>query len=494
VTLEIIKLVQIYFINTDLMMYDGRTSRFAEAKTSTINEDLGQIQYIFSDKTGTLTENVMVFRKFAVSGLPFSLVQGGNLFSELDHVVEEVNGDLERLGGGDATEFMLGLALCHSCQIDGGATGKLVYQSSSPDEVALVSGAAEMKTVFKSRNVDRVFVSHREVDMEFQVLCMIEFTSKRKRMSVVYRYPDGRIMLLVKGADSVIVERMRTDEDVTGTVGIVDRFSCEGLRTLMYAYKELSEAEYGEFKRTFDDAALKLEGRETAIEEAAEGIERDLMLLGATAIEDRLQDQVPETIDKLRRAGIKLWMLTVRKSCGLIFQGDKKETAINIAGVCQIIKPDSTLIHVDGNDMDEILKSVKDAVDVLGMMWRGETEKRHVVLVVEGATFTKIQTQHKAVIDELGEGGVITTENSVLMLFLDLAATCDNVICCRFSPSQKAVIVARIKEMLNESIDGTVGLFSPNVSTLSQSQRMYFSMKPKRFSGVTLAVGLFHCF
>jgi phospholipid-transporting ATPase len=310
VTLEFIKLVQIYFINTDLMMFDRRTSRFAEAKTSTINEDLGQIQYIFSDKTGTLTENVMVFRKFCIAAIPYSLVQGGNLFSELDHVVEN---DESFQGCGDPTEFLLALALCHSCQIEGGPETRPVYQSSSPDEVALVSGAAEMNTVFRSRNGDKVNVVHRDIEMEFKVLCVVEFTSKRKRMSVLYEYPDGRIMLLVKGADSVIIERVKRDENeiVERTIAVADRFSREGLRTLMYAYRELSCEEWMHFKEIFDAASLALEGRERMIEDAAEGIERDLVLLGATAIEDKLQDQVPETIDKMRRAGIKLWMLTV---------------------------------------------------------------------------------------------------------------------------------------------------------------------------------------
>ena len=108
-----------------------------------------------------------------------------------------------------------------------------------------------------------------------------------------------------------------------------------------------------------------------------------------------------------------------------------------------------------------------------------------------GQRSPRYKHQHKAATEELREKEVLTTESSILLLFLDLAATCDNVICCRFSPSQKAVIVGRVKNMLNESIDGTVGLFSPNVSTLSRTQRMYFSMLPKRFSGVTLAVGIF---
>jgi phospholipid-transporting ATPase len=145
------------------------------------------------------------------------------------------------------------------CKVEGdGLNGRPVYQSSSPDEVALVSGAAEMNTIFKSRNVDSVRVMHRQVDMEFKVLCMIEFTSKRKRMSVLYLYPDGRIMLLVKGADSVIIERMERDAEIDKTIAIVDRFSCEGLRTLMYAFRELSDDEYRLFRSEFDAASLML--------------------------------------------------------------------------------------------------------------------------------------------------------------------------------------------------------------------------------------------
>lgn len=465
----------------------------------------------------------MIFRKFCVSALPFSLLKdekdGNSLFSELDNVTGDdflqsfnsrfpISSDNSSI----ALEFLYSLALCHSCQLQGDNTitseGSLPsrnpsYQSSSPDEVALCNGAAQMKMIFSSRTGDKVYVDHDSRIIEFELLATVEFSSKRKRMSTIYRYPDGRILLLVKGADSVVIDRLGLQErekpEYTKTIEIVDRFSSEGLRTLMYAYRELTETEFLEFKRAFDAASLSLENRAALTEQVAEEIERDLKLLGATAIEDRLQEKVPETIEKMRRAGIRLWMLT----------GDKKETALNIAGVCKLIRPDSQVIHITGDDIDEIEISMDSAASTITEMHSGKIPKVHLVAVVKGETLTRIQAQHKSAM-EAAVAAInatpaqakkirLTSETSKLVRFLDLAASFDNVIwycwpsliiiSCRFSPSQKAVIVGRVKTMLNESLDGTVGLFSPKRSSLSYMQKLMFYFRLKKASGVTLAVG-----
>lgn len=490
VTLEMVKLAQIYFINHDLLMYDRKSNRFAEAKTSSINEDLGQIQYVFSDKTGTLTENVMIFRKFSVMGTPFSLIKDPSvqfsLYSKDDFIVQDFLTDFKRLSLGSeglATGelFLQALALCHQCQIEK-SEGAINYQSSSPDEVALVAGAREMKCTFASRLANKVVIEFEGQKHTYTMLATIEFTSSRKRMSVVYSCPDGRLIMFTKGADNVIIQRLaessKNSSVFATTLSNVDRFSREGLRTLLYAYKVISAEQFNAWKIKFDEASLALADRDELIDAAATEIENELILLGATAIEDKLQAEVPETIDKLRRAGIRLWMLT----------GDKKETAINIGNVCSIIKPTSTLLVVDGEDIQKIKDSLDTSIAKLKEL-KGPKEigqENHVVSLVEGDVFTVIQTQHSNSSEGIKNP---TSEISLLLRFLEMAVTCDNVICCRFSPSQKSVIVSRIKTLLNESRDGTVGLFSTSTPPVTLYERFIYQISMKKVSGLTLAIG-----
>jgi phospholipid-translocating ATPase len=126
--------------------------------------------------------------------------------------------------------------------------------------------------------------------------------------------------LLSKGADSVIIERLKSGQDdfIKTTEEHLEYFASAGLRTLCLAYKVIPEAEYDEWSHRYHEATVTLEDREDAIEKVSDEMEQGLRLLGATAIEDKLQDGVPETIADLKRAGIKIWVAT----------GDKLETAI----------------------------------------------------------------------------------------------------------------------------------------------------------------------
>jgi phospholipid-translocating ATPase len=151
---------------------------------------------------------------------------------------------------------------------------------------------------------------------------MLEFNSTRKRMSVIMRCPDGRLILYCKGADSVIYERLRNDHEPVlkeKTNSDMELFANSGLRTLCIAYRYLEEDEYLVWSRTYDAATNAIEGREEEIEKANEMIEHSLTLLGATALEDKLQQGVPEAIETLHRAGIKLWILTGEYSFSVVW-------------------------------------------------------------------------------------------------------------------------------------------------------------------------------
>ena len=184
---------------------------------------------------------------------------------------------------------------------------------------------------------DEVVLDIQGVETHFHVLNTLEFISARKRMSIIIRLPNGKIRLYCKGADSIIYSRLKAGEQAElrkATAEHLEMFAREGLRTLCIAQRDLSEKEYAEWSRDHELAAAAVKDREEKIEEVSDRIERDLCLLGGTAIEDRLQDGVPDAIALLGRAGIKLWVLT----------GDKVETAINIGFSCNLLDNDMQLL------------------------------------------------------------------------------------------------------------------------------------------------------
>ena len=230
-------------------------------------------------------------------------------------------------------KYWTNLALCHTVLAGTNPRSHLLeYKAQSPDEAALVQAAADVGFEFRGRDRDvltlRTPFSHQF--LRFRLLNILEFTSARKRMSVIVRQlgEDDRpgnnpLLLLCKGADNVIFERLAPggDELKAATEEQLDSFAHEGLRTLTLAYRVVPENEYNSWAEQYRDALASIEDREGELERVSDEVEQNLLLLGATAIEDKLQDGVPEAIADLKKAGIKIWVLT----------GDKLETAI---GAC----------------------------------------------------------------------------------------------------------------------------------------------------------------
>lgn len=631
VTLELTRIGQMLLLNGDIEMYDEVTDTPARCNTNTILENLGQVSYVFSDKTGTLTDNIMKFRKLSIAGTSWlheadlprdentaqrneqsvtahtsaprksqdtssALYEDIELFSiaspntptfpsrrrssqwksaaRPNNVQPDVTTSdlLEYIRlrpsshfANRAKDYILCLALCHTC-LPEIKDGQLEYQSSSPDELALVEAARELGYSVTHRSSQSITLhvrseSGNERDETYQILDVIEFSSKRKRMSIVVRYPDGRICLICKGADSAILPRLKLAQlakekatevrksadmeremarrseqlevrnsfggrpsftlrrsfaanrdsldpnqpgmrptlersksaqpskprlsqdkgrpslnvrtaslDVArafskaspltpaspgwGKFGFLedpsimdeatvfgrcfkhlDEFATEGLRTLLVARRFIPEAEYTSWKEIYHKATTSLMDRQDKIEEAGEQIEQTLDLVGATAIEDKLQVGVPETIDKLRRANIKIWMLT----------GDKRETAINIAHSARICRPGSDIFILDSTKGD-LEGQIRDVLEDL------RTGTVHSVVVIDGQTLATV------------EKSPILTD-----IFYTLIPTVDSVICCRASPAQKSLIVKAIRQKVPKALTLAIGDGANDLAMISAS-------------------------
>ncbi len=224
------------------------------------------------------------------------------------------------------------LALCHTVLVGvDPRTGMLQYKAQSPDEAALVQAAADVGFEFRGRDRDVMLLRtpFAREPLRFRLLNILEFTSARKRMSVIVRQlgendqpGNNPILLLCKGADNVIFERLAPggEELKAVTEDQLDSFAREGLRTLTLAHRIIPEDEYDSWVERYRSALVSVDDRDSEIERVSDEAERQMLLLGATAIEDKLQDGVPEAIAGLKEAGIKIWVLT----------GDKLETAIGM--------------------------------------------------------------------------------------------------------------------------------------------------------------------
>ncbi|KAL0113748.1 hypothetical protein PUN28_012700 [Cardiocondyla obscurior] len=531
VSVEVIRFVQSFLINWDEEMYYAPTKTHAKARTTTLNEELGQIEYIFSDKTGTLTQNIMTFNKCSVAGKCYGDVidevtgevidlsetdravltstmqwksgqefvrpvytplSGPNvrLLEQADRVSNTtpepgINGspkiphksstmppldfsfnkDYEpdfkfydpalleavRRENQDVHSFFRLLALCHTVMPEE-KHGKIEYQAQSPDEAALVSAARNFGFVFKERSPNSITIEVMGKKEIYELLCILDFNNVRKRMSVILR-KDGHLRLYCKGADNVIYERLKKDSEeiMAKTLDHLNKFAGEGLRTLCLSVRDLDESFFNNWKQRHQEAALSQENRDDKLDAIYEEIEKDMSLLGATAIEDKLQDGVPQTIANLSLAGIKLWVLT----------GDKQETAINIGYSCQLLTDDLTDVFVvDGTTYDSVEAQLVRYLDTIKSA--STQQKRPTLSIVTFRWDKESDTEYNPSRDEQDEHemehstgfAVVINGHSLVhalhpqleQLFLEVSSQCKAVICCRVTPLQKAMVVELIKK------------------------------------------------
>ncbi|KAJ3190997.1 hypothetical protein HK101_008184 [Irineochytrium annulatum] len=455
VTMEVVKFLLGSLINADIDMYHEFSDTPAAARTSSLVEELGQIDYIFSDKTGTLTCNVMEFRMCTIGGIGYADVVPEDRRPMIDAEGNETGYyDFNRLlsnarnhsTGDDIKEFLTLLAVCHTVipEASEEEPGKIVYQASSPDEGALVKGAQSLGWTRRPKSVT---IAHDGVEEEFEVLNICEFNSTRKRMSALVRCPNGQIKLYVKGADTVILERLSTEPNpyTEPTCVLLEDYATQGLRTLCLAVRDVSEAEYREWALIYEKAATSLQNRQDMLDKAAELIEKDLYLLGATAIEDKLQDGVPDTIHTLATAGIKLWVLT----------GDRQETAINIGYSCKLLTEEMSLIVCNEGtraDVKEFFEKMLASFRAQALTSKKAARKKNGKL--DKDAFAEVEPL-ALVID--GRSLEFALQEDIKMAFLEVACNCQAVICCRVSPLQKALVVKLVKQNVDGSVTLAIG-------------------------------------
>uniref|UniRef100_A0A8C8JQY9 Phospholipid-transporting ATPase n=1 Tax=Oncorhynchus tshawytscha TaxID=74940 RepID=A0A8C8JQY9_ONCTS len=588
VSIEIVKLCQIFFIQNDVDFYNEYMDSRIQCRALNITEDLGQIQYVFSDKTGTLTENKMVFRRCTIAGVEYPheenarrlevykedealgcshtlksrasakslsckslscnrssvslhtltghsegeespsptlpqhsafsspmekdivpdpfLVQKLNCLSSPLFLLRDASMELTYI-----VDFFMALAICNTVVVSSPnqprhvpevsrtplksledikmlfqrfglprfstlspphttesprsftrrlfSRGKaasftpspsptptklgegppsepgadeLIYEAESPDEAALVHAARAYRCTLQGRSLERLLVELPGMgSLAVRLLHILPFDSTRKRMSVVVRHPlTNQVVVYTKGADSVIMdlaESPKGAEQSDGRQGHIreqtqkhlDNYAREGLRTLCIAKKVLEEEEYEIWLKRHAFAETSIENREELLLESAQRLETNLTLLGATGIEDRLQEEVPETIEALQRAGVKVWVLT----------GDKQETAINIACACKLLRTTDQLLTANCDS--------KEACKALLLELRAEVERGEAAEGTSGFTL---------VVD--GRTLDFALQEDLKGDFLELSRRCRAVVCCRSTPLQKSHVVQLVRDQL----------------------------------------------
>jgi phospholipid-transporting ATPase len=432
VTVEIIKYYQAFLISSDLDIFHEQTNTPANCRTSSLVEELGQVEYIFSDKTGTLTCNQMDFRQCSIGGIMYAeeVPEDRRIIGEDEsgtgiHDFRAMEQHRQQSENGERiNQFNTLLATCHTVipETSSEKPGVIKYQAASPDEGALVEGAVLMGYKFVARKPRAVTIEVDGRQLQYELLAVCEFNSTRKRMSTIFRCPDGKIRVYCKGADTVIMERLGVHDDVVEkTLLHLEEYAAEGLRTLCLAVREVSESEFREWWDVYNTAQTTVSGnRADELDKAAELIEHDFTLLGATAIEDKLQDGVPDTIHTLQTAGIKVWVLT----------GDRQETAINIGMSCKLISEDMTLLIINEESAEATRNNIQKKLDAIRSQHAGGIEMETLALVIDGKSLT------------------FALEKDMEKMFLDLAVMCKAVVCCRVSPLQKALVVKLVKRHL----------------------------------------------
>ncbi|XP_077586828.1 phospholipid-transporting ATPase VD [Stigmatopora nigra] len=532
VSIEIVKVGQVYLIQEDLDLYDEKTERGIQCRALNITENLGHIRHLFSDKTGTLTENDMVFRRCSIYGIEYPHQENGWRLEFYETEKNDASGRNETLqcgsrakygncrsvnydcngssvsvhaflaesnederasnhflprrsglakkvipdpdlvkkiihlqsptmpsGNGvfEATsnlelaaimDFFLAMAVCNSVLVsspmmpqnmmekDPENKEELTYEAASPDEAALVHAARAYRCTLLGRSPQHLLVDMPGMGATaIQLLHVLPFDCHRKRMSVVIRHPlTGQAVVYTKGADSVVMDlagkpagEEQSEEKYfhmkEQTQEHLDQYAREGLRTLCFAKKVLGQEEYQVWLEKHLLAEKSIEKRQELMLESTQSLESNLTLLGSTGIVDRLQEDVPSTVEALQKAGIKIWVLT----------GDKQETAINVAYACRLVGSKDQILRLNCQNQEDCGTLLEDLKFQARTAEISRGDEDGFALVVDGRTLDWSLGDHSD-------------------CFLELSRRCKSVLCCRCTPSQKSRVAQLVRDRLKVSI------------------------------------------
>jgi phospholipid-transporting ATPase len=416
-TVDMCNSAHAYFIKHDKKMcYIGKNhphdSFAADVRASNLCQELGQVSYIFSDKTGTLTQNVMELKKVFIAGT-------NKAYGDGDLPLAAAKTGVPDIKLKDTMNFLEVLAVCHTVMVTE-KEGALNYEAESPDDEALVEGAKELGWVLQARNGDKVTIGTEKGTSkkeEYTVVATNAFTSSRKRMSVIVQKGEEYV-LLAKGADNVMAERLaQKGKDFSELQSTLTGFSKAGLRTLVLCRRQLRADDVRPWLEEYKAANADLGDREGELAKVADKIEQRLELCGATGIEDKLQDKVPETIENIREAGIKFWVLT----------GDKLETAKEIGFSANVLVKEWEQhggiheVERPRGDVQEQLQSVLDKCK--------DKKPDQLALLITGDALTEVLEKEE-----------------LKTLLLSIAKAVSIVMACRVSPLQKAQMVSLVRE------------------------------------------------
>jgi phospholipid-translocating P-type ATPase (flippase) len=461
VTIELVNIGQAYLVASDAELYEESLDCPCNVRSSNLVQELGQVSNIFSDKTGTLTRNEMKFVKFIVDGQmydvnsEYSASQKGSSALDSapcirsDEVLTKLHGDPAGRDG-NLFGFFRCLTTCHTVIREKNGT----YRAESPDELALIEGVGNFHCGLTERGTTSMRCELFGNVQIYEVLAVNAFNSDRKRMSIIVRETSSNeYFLMCKGADSTMLPLCTLDAHPRKIIdkNLLD-LACMGLRTLCIAHKKLDADIAQAWLADYKSAAAALQNRAERLAAVAAEIEQNMTLLGVTAIEDRLQDEVPEVIADLAKAGIILWMLT----------GDKEETAINIGYSCNLLTP-TTKTHFltrlsTPEDYAAKLKSVYD--DIIqnytpGVGYRHDDGRiTEQALVMDGPSFEHFQVNDPEQRSQL----------------LKIGQSCRSVVACRLTPIQKQQVVNVVKkDTVPKAITLSIGDGANDVSMIREA-------------------------
>eukprot|EP00835_Amoeboradix_gromovi_P004299 NODE_327_length_10929_cov_0.344137.p1 type:complete len:1114 gc:universal NODE_327_length_10929_cov_0.344137:10468-7127(-) len=385
ITVELIKGLQSYWIHCDKEMIGVSP---ALARTWTLADELGLIDIIFTDKTGTLTENKMDFLMCGILQNSYNLSNKLPIDPQID-------------------VFFTIILCCHTAVIEHKDESH-IYVSESPDEVALLTKSKSLGYTFDHRDGNMITLNMKDKLFQYNILHVIEFTSSRKRMSVIVQSMDNRIIMFSKGADDFMFQHAISNPTKVFIDHHLQQFAQSGLRTLCFAYKEIPVNSYNQWHSKYKEALSS--SNKKLIAECHDLIEQDWHVIGCSGIEDKLQEYVPEAIKLFKEAGILVWVLT----------GDKLETAMSIGFSTLLLKSEQNVFILKGK-LEDIGSEIEQYAKLL------DRDIDNNALVIDGEALE--QALSPLNVD----------------LFLRFCGRCASVICCRVSPFQKAQVVSNVK-------------------------------------------------